>query len=163
MYVAQAVEALARNVLRKEKIAHVVMHGDRDQAERELALASFRSGEALVLVATDVAARGLDIKGVELVLNYEFPSKTEDYIHRIGRTGRAGAKGLAVTLMSAADAAHAAPLVKILKESGLTKADIPKELRRMAKLFKQPAAAAARPPPAAPELYGGVGGGKLRF
>jgi len=139
----KTVEALART-LHKKKVEHVVMHGDRDQADREKALSQFRSGDARVLVATDVAARGLDIKGVEMVVNYEFPTRTEDYVHRIGRTGRAGAKGLAVTFMSAADASHAPALVKILKESGLSKEEIPKELRQMVKLMK-PAAAAPKP------------------
>ena len=104
-----------------------------------------------------MAARGLDIKGVELVLNYEFPMRTEDYIHRIGRTGRAGASGVAVTFMSAKDAGHAKALVTILKESGLSKAEIPKELRQMAKLMKAPAASAP-PNPGAAAAGGGLYG-----
>ena len=96
------------------------------------------------------------------MLNFEFPTKTEDYIHRIGRTGRAGAKGQAVTYMSAADASHAVPLVKILKESGLTPAEIPKELKQMAKLMKGQAAA-TKPKAAAAggssSGGGGAGGG----
>ena len=144
----RAVDSLSAT-LHRERLAHSVMHGDKDQAERERALAGFRAGDTPLLVATDVAARGLDVKGVELVLNFEFPMRTEDYVHRIGRTGRAGAKGLAVTFMSASDASHAPALVKILKESGLQKADIPKELRQMAKLMKPPAPAApASKPPA---------------
>jgi len=125
-------ETLVRT-LRRECTCGVI-HGDKDQLERERALSDFKSGATPVLIATDVAARGLDIKGVELVLNYEFPPKAQDYIHRIGRTGRAGAKGLATTFMTAADAKHAPALVKILKDSGMKKAEIPKELRQMAKL-----------------------------
>jgi len=105
------------------------IHGDKDQRERERTLADFRSGRAPILVATDVAARGLDIKDVRLVVNYEFPPSTEDYIHRIGRTGRAGADGLAVTLMTAQDAKHAGALIKILQDSGQR---VPDALRALA-------------------------------
>ena len=129
----RACEALARSLRREHNCAS--LHGDKDQAERERALADFRAGAVPLLIATDVAARGLDIPEVERVINFEFPSKPEDYVHRIGRTGRAGAKGLAVTFMTPTDAKHAGALVKILKESGLKKADIPKELRQMAKLL----------------------------
>ncbi|KAL3921661.1 MAG: hypothetical protein SGPRY_004824, partial [Prymnesium sp.] len=78
------------------------IHGDKEQRERERVLADFKSGRAPILVATDVAARGLDIKDVKMVINYEFPPKTEDYIHRIGRTGRAGATGIAVSVVAVA-------------------------------------------------------------
>ena len=143
-------EALSRTLRREHTCAAI--HGDRDQAERERALADFRSGSTPLLIATDVAARGLDVTGVELVINYEFPTKTEDYIHRIGRTGRAGAKGVAVTFMTAADAKHAPALVRILKESGLKKAGIPKELRQMAKLMAPGATNGA-------SVVGKIGGG----
>ena len=83
------------------------MHGDKDQAEREYALDLFRKGKAPVLVATDVAARGLDIPGVAFVLIYDFPLQTEDYVHRIGRTGRAGAVGESHCFFTQ-DNAHAA-------------------------------------------------------
>ena len=80
-------------------------------------LAAFRNGSAPIMVATDVAARGLDIKDVAMVINYEFPPKTEDYVHRIGRTGRAGQKGIAVTFMTAQDMKHASALITILRDS----------------------------------------------
>lgn len=76
------------------------IHGDKDQTERDRALAEFKSGRCNTLIATDVASRGLDIKGVGLVINYDIPKTVEGYIHRIGRTGRAGAVGTAVTLFS---------------------------------------------------------------
>jgi ATP-dependent RNA helicase DDX3X len=76
------------------------IHGDRTQAERECALAAFKSGEHPVLVATDVAARGLDIPNVALVVNFDMPKQLDDYIHRIGRTGRAGRKGTAVAFVN---------------------------------------------------------------
>jgi ATP-dependent RNA helicase RhlE len=76
------------------------IHGDRTQPERERALEQFKSGEVRVLVATDVAARGLDIEALPVVVNYEIPYDPEDYVHRIGRTGRAGMEGLAISLVS---------------------------------------------------------------
>lgn len=79
------------------------IHGDLNQAAREKALAKFRTGEATILVATDVAARGIDVTGVSHVINHECPEDEKTYVHRIGRTGRAGAKGVAVTLVDWAD------------------------------------------------------------
>jgi len=76
------------------------IHGDRSQPERERALEQFKSGEVRVLVATDVAARGLDIEALPVVVNFEIPFDPEDYVHRIGRTGRAGMEGLAISLVS---------------------------------------------------------------
>ncbi len=79
------------------------IHGDLTQAARERALSRFREGKATVLVATDVAARGIDVTGVSHVVNYECPDDEKTYVHRIGRTGRAGAKGIAVTLVDWSD------------------------------------------------------------
>ncbi|MEH6471413.1 MAG: DEAD/DEAH box helicase [Halopseudomonas sp.] len=76
------------------------IHGDKSQGARERALESFRQGDTRVLVATDVAARGLDIDQLKYVINHELPFNAEDYIHRIGRTGRAGGSGLAISLLS---------------------------------------------------------------
>jgi ATP-dependent RNA helicase RhlE len=76
------------------------IHGDRTQPERERALEMFKSGEVRVLVATDVAARGLDIESLPVVVNFEIPYDPEDYVHRIGRTGRAGKEGIAISLVS---------------------------------------------------------------
>ena len=76
------------------------IHGDRSQAQREAALRGFKNGQTRVLVATDVAARGIDIDSVSHVINYDVPEAAEDYVHRIGRTGRAGQKGRAITLVS---------------------------------------------------------------
>jgi ATP-dependent RNA helicase DDX5/DBP2 len=92
------------------------IHGDKEQREREHVLFEFKSGRAPIMIATDVAARGLDIKDVRMVINYDFPSNTEDYIHRIGRTGRAGQKGTAITFMGPQDARHARQLIKIMTE-----------------------------------------------
>lgn len=76
------------------------IHGDRSQQEREEALAAFKSGNCPVLVATDVAARGLDIPNVCLVVNFDLPKQLDDYVHRIGRTGRAGRKGTAIAFVN---------------------------------------------------------------
>jgi ATP-dependent RNA helicase RhlE len=78
----------------------VTLHSDRTQSQRNRALASFRAGDARVLVATDVAARGIDVDDIAYVVNYEVPSTVEDYIHRVGRTARAGRNGSALTLVS---------------------------------------------------------------
>jgi ATP-dependent RNA helicase RhlE len=74
------------------------IHGNKSQAARLKALDSFRSGRVPVLVATDVAARGIDVKGITLVVNYDLPEEPESYVHRIGRTARAGAEGMAISL-----------------------------------------------------------------
>ena len=73
------------------------IHSDRSQAQRQTALLGFRTGKFRALVATDIAARGIDVKGIELVINFDLPDQAEDYVHRIGRTGRAGASGIAIS------------------------------------------------------------------
>ncbi|XP_022949584.1 DEAD-box ATP-dependent RNA helicase 20-like isoform X2 [Cucurbita moschata] len=94
------------------------IHGDKSQAERDWVLSEFRSGKSPIMTATDVAARGLDVKDVKYVINYDFPGSLEDYVHRIGRTGRAGAKGTAYTFFTAANARFAKEVIAILEEAG---------------------------------------------
>ncbi|MCQ8895155.1 DEAD/DEAH box helicase [Limnobacter humi] len=89
---------LARH-LEKEGVSATAIHGDKSQIERMKALDAFKAGEVAVLVATDVAARGLDIADLPCVINYDLPTTPEDYVHRIGRTGRAGAKGTAYSFV----------------------------------------------------------------
>ena len=89
--------------LRKDKFNAEAIHGDLRQRKREKVLIKFRKNRFQILVATDVAARGLDIPHIEHVINYDIPQNPEDYIHRIGRTARAGAKGSALTFLSPAD------------------------------------------------------------
>ena len=84
--------------LDRHGFAATAIHSDRTQAERIRALADFKSGEVEILVATDVASRGLDIEELPVVVNFDLPMKAEDYVHRIGRTGRAGASGIAISL-----------------------------------------------------------------
>jgi len=86
--------------LERQGLAAVAIHSNRTQSQRERALAAFKAGEVRVLVATDIAARGIDVTGISHVINYDVPQYAEDYIHRIGRTGRAGAAGHAVTFVS---------------------------------------------------------------
>lgn len=86
--------------LRREGFNADAIHGDYSQAKRERVLRDFRRNRIDILVATDVAARGLDIKGVDVVYNYSLPRDVESYIHRIGRTGRAGKDGLAISIIS---------------------------------------------------------------
>jgi ATP-dependent RNA helicase RhlE len=105
---------LARS-LEREGLKTTALHGDKSQDERLKALDAFKQGEVDLLVCTDVAARGLDIKDVPAVFNFDVPFNAEDYVHRIGRTGRAGASGLAVTLVSGSDARLVADIEKLLK------------------------------------------------
>src|SRR6185295_6394962 len=95
-----------------ERLSHILkarnhsvnrIHADRSQPQREAALRDFRDGRARVLVATDIAARGLDVDAVSHVINYDVPAAPEDYVHRIGRTGRAGNQGKAITIVAPVD------------------------------------------------------------
>merc|ERR1740138_317069 len=114
--------------LGRERIRSAAIHGDKDQRTRDQALNEFKQGMIQVLVATDVAARGLDIKGVKHVINYDPPNNAEDYVHRIGRTGRAGSKGTAITLLSQQDnedKRRAKGIIEIMSKAGQT---VPPEL-----------------------------------
>ncbi|MFY7871776.1 MAG: DEAD/DEAH box helicase [Limnohabitans sp.] len=106
---------LART-LEREGFKAGALHGDKSQDERLKALDAFKKGEVQLLVCTDVAARGLDIKDVPAVFNFDVPFNAEDYVHRIGRTGRAGASGLAVTLVAPSDNRLVADIEKLIKK-----------------------------------------------
>ena len=106
---------LARS-LEKDGLRTAALHGDKSQDERLKALEAFKKGEVDLLVCTDVAARGLDIKDVPAVFNFDVPFNAEDYIHRIGRTGRAGAEGLAVSFASASDLRLVSDIEKLTKQ-----------------------------------------------
>jgi ATP-dependent RNA helicase RhlE len=103
--------------LKKNGIPSEAIHGNKSQNARERALALFRSGKARVLVATDVASRGIDIKGVELVLNYDMPDEAEAYIHRIGRTARAGASGKAISFVERDDHSMVRSVERLIKQT----------------------------------------------
>jgi len=111
---------LARQLVR-EGIAADAIHGDKSQSERIQALEAFKQGKVMALIATDVAARGLDIDQLPMVINYEIPSAPEDYVHRIGRTGRAGALGEAISLVAPDEEKYLAEIEKLIKR------EIPKE------------------------------------
>ncbi|KAF9623363.1 hypothetical protein IFM89_001196 [Coptis chinensis] len=110
--------ARVENMLQKRGWKAVSVHGDKAQRDRTNALSLFKDGICPLMVATDVAARGLDIPDVEVVINYSFPLTTEDYVHRIGRTGRAGKKGVAHTFFMQENKGLAGELVNVLRESG---------------------------------------------
>ena len=96
----QARRRPARQAARIEQRHAVAMHGDKSQGQRERALANFEAGVVDTLVATDVAARGIDVAGITHVINYDMPATRDDYVHRVGRTARAGASGIGVTLVA---------------------------------------------------------------
>ena len=101
--------------LQKEGVAADAIHGDKTQLERMQALEAFKQGTVTVLIGTDVAARGLDIDQLPMVINYEIPSAPEDYVHRIGRTGRAGAFGKAISLVSPEEEKYLKEIEKLIK------------------------------------------------
>jgi len=107
--------------LQKEGVAADAIHGDKTQLERIQALDAFKNGTVTVLIGTDVAARGLDIDQLPMVINYEIPHAPEDYVHRIGRTGRAGASGKAISLVSPEEEKYLKEIEKLIKT------EIPKE------------------------------------
>jgi len=121
-------DALSRT-LSRTGVRCEAIHGDRDQRERDQALHAFKSGSATILVATDVAARGLDVKSVRMVVNFDAPNNAEDYIHRIGRTGRAGVKGWAITFLLHSDDKIGRQIADVMRRTGKV---VPPELERLA-------------------------------
>jgi len=105
------------------------IHVDKSQSERDAVLRDFRNGRTNILVATDVAARGLDVDGIKFVINYDYPQNTEDYIHRIGRTGRSKSTGTSYAFFTQNNAKQAKDLVAVLNEA---KQDIEPQLQQMA-------------------------------
>jgi len=102
--------------LRLDHIHADAIHGDKSQAEREASLEAFKAGKTTVLVATDVASRGLDIEGLPQVINFDIPRSPEDYVHRIGRTGRAGLTGEAISLVAPEDLESLAAIEKLIRK-----------------------------------------------
>lgn len=107
-------------VIQREGYPANSIHGDKSQNERDFVLNDFRNGQTIILVATDVAARGLDVEDVKCVINYDYPNTSEDYIHRIGRTGRCEQQGTAYTFFTPANARQARELIAVLNETGQT-------------------------------------------
>ncbi|XP_071837210.1 probable ATP-dependent RNA helicase DDX43 isoform X2 [Apostichopus japonicus] len=110
------------------------IHGNREQYDREQALDDFRTGYARILIATDVASRGLDIVDITHVLNYDCPNHIEEYVHRVGRTGRAGRTGVSVTFMTRRDWRWAGDIINIMEEAGQK---VPDELAEMAERYQR--------------------------
>ncbi|XP_045462979.1 ATP-dependent RNA helicase p62-like isoform X2 [Harmonia axyridis] len=110
------VEDITRTI-RKFGWPAVCMHGDKSQQERDYVLRQFRNGKSTILVATDVAARGLDVDGIKFVINYDYPNSSEDYIHRIGRTGRSNTTGTSYAFFTPNNSKQAKDLVSVLKEA----------------------------------------------
>ncbi|KAL5532837.1 DBP2_1 [Sanghuangporus sanghuang] len=117
--------------LRQDGWPALAIHGDKEQRERDWVLGEFKAGRSPILIATDVASRGLDVKDIGYVINYDFPNNLEDYVHRIGRTGRAGMEGTAFTYFTTENARSARDLITILREA---KAEVPYELEEMARI-----------------------------
>lgn len=124
-------DALFKDLL-KSGYPCLSLHGAKDQTDRESTIADFKSNVCNLLVATSVAARGLDVKELELVVNFDVPNHYEDYVHRVGRTGRAGNKGCAITFVSEEDARYAPDLVKALE---LSEQSVPDDLKALADGF----------------------------
>ena len=148
----QGADQLARD-LKRERFGVEAIHGDRQQSSRLEIMAAFKEGKLPVLVATDVAARGLDINELPFVVNYDLPHNPEDYVHRIGRTGRAGASGVAISFVTPEDDKYFESIKKLIKKdlqlvpvpgfSPGTHAPQPSPVRR-----RDPVAAAASVTPA---------------
>merc|ERR1711962_1253897 len=115
--------------LRRDGWPAMCIHGDKSQPEREWVLKEFRSGKAPILIATDVASRGLDIPDISFVVNFDYPNSSEDYIHRIGRTARAERHGTAYTFFTQGDGKQAADLVQVLEEA---QQQVPEKLASLA-------------------------------
>lgn len=104
--------------VKSEGFAAISIHGDKSQPERDYVLNEFRTGKFSILVATDVAARGLDVEDVKYVINYDYPNSSEDYVHRIGRTGRCSQIGTAYTFFTTNNQRQAKGLISVLEEAG---------------------------------------------
>ena len=140
---------LLRTDLKRRGYATESLHGDKSQQERDWALQQFKSGAAPLLIATDVASRGLDVKDVRTVINFDAPAMAEDYVHRIGRAGRAGATGVSHTLITPADAPFAAEVARMMRRNNQP---LPRALQPFARAAER-----------GPDLSGGGGGSNRRW
>ncbi|KAF8803654.1 P-loop containing nucleoside triphosphate hydrolase protein [Phlegmacium glaucopus] len=127
----EAADNLLRELMRKGYLC-MSLHGGKDQVDRDSTIADFKSGVVPIVIATSVAARGLDVKQLKLVINYDAPNHMEDYVHRAGRTGRAGNKGTCVTFITPEQERYSVDIYRALKASNVT---IPKDLEELANGF----------------------------
>jgi ATP-dependent RNA helicase RhlE len=126
------------------------IHGNKSQNARQRALEGFRSGEVRVLVATDIAARGIDVEGVTHVINFDLPNEPESYVHRIGRTARAGAEGLAISFCDAEETAYLRDIEKVIRQAVPVDTDHPYHAAHIASTVRHrggPAPRSTRPAP----------------
>lgn len=146
----ETAEDLLSKLFKASYLSVNTIHGAKDQTDRNEALNDFKQGVLSILIATSVAARGLDVPGLAMVFNFDCPTHLEDYVHRCGRTGRAGNKGTAITLIeNPGQERFAVHIVKALRESGT---DVPTDLQEMADTFHEKAKSGAE------KYYGGFGG-----
>lgn len=146
----ETAEDLLSKLFKAKYYATNTIHGAKDQTDRNEAINEFKQGVLSILIATSVAARGLDVPGLAMVYNFDCPTHLEDYVHRCGRTGRAGNKGIAVTLIeNPGQERFAVHIVKALKESG---AEVPEDVLAMANTFHEKAKSGTE------KYYGGFGG-----
>ena len=138
-------------LMRRDGFPAMCIHGDKEQKERDWVLGEFKHGATTILVATDVAARGLDVDDIKFVINYDYPNNSEDYIHRIGRTGRRDRTGTAYTLFTPNNAPKANDLIGVLKEA---KQVVNPKLQELASFRGRGGGGGSRGP-----RYGGGGGG----
>lgn len=128
----EAVDTLFQK-LKEQGYTSMTLHGGLDQLDRLSTISDFKSGLANVLIATSVAARGLDVRNLILVVNYDVPNHIEDYVHRVGRTGRAGRKGTAITFVTPDEERYAPALARALSESGKV---VPPKLQELVDSYK---------------------------
>ena len=124
----EAADNLLRELMRKGYLC-MSLHGGKDQVDRDSTIADFKSGVVPIVIATSVAARGLDVKQLKLVINYDAPNHMEDYVHRAGRTGRAGNKGTCVTFITPEQDRYSVDIYRALKASN---ASVPQDLEELA-------------------------------
>jgi ATP-dependent RNA helicase DDX5/DBP2 len=121
-------------LLRQDGFPALAIHGDKEQRERDMALAEFKNGKSPILAATDVASRGLDVKEVKFVINFDFPKEIEDYVHRIGRTGRKTNEGYnegtAISFFTPSNSRLAGRLITVMTEAQQA---VPPELQDLAR------------------------------
>lgn len=129
----EAADGLLKDLMRKGYPC-MSIHGGKDQIDRDSTIEDFKAGVVPIMIATSVAARGLDVKQLKLVVNFDTPNHLEDYVHRAGRTGRAGNTGTAVTFITEEQGRYAGNIAKALRESGQ---EVPEELQKLVDTFRE--------------------------
>jgi len=139
----------------------IAIHGNKSQGQRQRALAAFREGEVKILVATDIAARGIDIEGISHVINYEIPNVPEQYVHRIGRTARANREGKAIAFVSGDERKYLKDIQKLLKTT-IPVVELPEDFLKKVAELKKTAKALPPPPKNKPDPRKGRGKSKKK-